>query len=130
MNKFDLFQEPIPMFNLRGRNTVASISGTIVSIFIIVTLVIYTTIKFIQLESRANPNISSYIEEGVIFGRESEINFADSNFMLAWTIEGYIDRETKLDSRYVKGFARLYNRKNGVYSETLVDYHECSIQEL
>ena len=53
------------MFNLGGRHKIASVSGTIVSVFITFLLIVYTCIKFIQLETRANPLISSYIEEGV-----------------------------------------------------------------
>lgn len=40
------------MFNLKGRSKVASVSGTICSTFIIVTMLMYTTVKFIQLEGR------------------------------------------------------------------------------
>ena len=105
-------------------------SGTIASAFIIIIMIMYSSVKFIQLEQRANPNISSYIEEGVNVGKEQGVNFADINFRFAFTIEGFLDKETKIDSRYVKGLARLYGRKDGKRVETLLDFHECSIEEL
>ena len=118
------------MFNLRGRKKVASLSGTIVSIIMTFILIMYSAVKFIQLNERSNPNISSYIEEGAIQGKNEGINFADVDFKFAFSVEGYIDKEAKFDSRYVKGIARMFDRNDEKVSEILLQYHECSLQEL
>ena len=45
-------------------------------------------------------------------------------------MEGFVDREPKDDTRYVKWLARLMWKRNGVEGETIVDYHHCTTEEL
>ena len=88
----DLFKEPVPNFNIKGRDKVASLSGTIFSLFVITTMILYATVKFLQLKDRDNPNIASFIEEGVNTDREHGLNLSELNFMFAWSVEGFIDK--------------------------------------
>lgn len=50
--------------------------------------------------------------------------------MFAWTVEGFLDKKTKFDPRYVKGFARMTGLKHGERFENLLEYHECTTEEL
>ena len=45
-------------------------------------------------------------------------------------MEGFLDKEPKEDPRYVKGLARLWWKRNSVFGETIVPYHNCSTEEL
>lgn len=53
------------------------------------------------------------------------LNFSDTNIHFAFSVEGYLDKERKFDSRYVKYFVRLYGEKDGKSHEKVVSYHEC-----
>lgn len=48
------------------------------------------------------------------------------NLPFAFTIEGYIDKETKDDTRYVKSFARSFRRTKGIEYETIISTRECT----
>ena len=45
---------------------------------------------------------------------------------MAFSIEGYLDDERKADSRYVKYIVRMLGKKDGVFYEDVLPYHECS----
>ena len=61
---FDIFGKPLPMFNIKGKESVHTILGGVASICIFGVVVLYAVAKFAQLESRSNPTVSSYIEQG------------------------------------------------------------------
>ena len=46
MDKIDLFKQPLPGFNIRGRTNVSSIPGGIVSLFMLLILLFYAALKF------------------------------------------------------------------------------------
>ena len=48
----------------------------------------------------------------------------------AWTIEGYDDKQVKNDPHYVKILMRMAGRKNGVIYDKILDYHECTQEDL
>ena len=106
-NKHDLFKQPLPHFNIRGRDNVPSLWGVLASVLIMAIVTVYSLSKFIQMMSRHNPNIASWIEHGAI-DQDVVINFRDAPMRIAFGIHGYIDHELKDDERYVKIFARLF----------------------
>ena len=55
---------------------------------------------------------------------------SEINYKFAFTVEGFIDKEPKFDSRYVKTIARLYFHKDGVAGEKLLKTHKCTRAEL
>jgi len=61
---------------MRGRTTVASWPGGIISFAIFFVILLYGTIKLIHLLSRYNPNLSAYTELNV-YDSEEVINFQE-----------------------------------------------------
>ena len=57
----DGFSQQLPGFNLKGRTQVTSVVGGTLTFLILLTTIAYANIKFIQLETGKNPNISSYM---------------------------------------------------------------------
>ena len=113
---------------MRGREAVPTICGAIVTFTIIIITILYATIKFVQLMSRANPLVSSFLKESV-FDSNHQINFRDSNIRFAFGVEGFLDKELKEDPRYVKGFARIAGKKDGKNYERMIPYQKCSEED-
>ena len=78
-------------------------------IFTIVLL--YGITKFIDLESKNNPNVSFYIKEGHF--ESEQINLNEKNFRIAFAIEGYFTKDLKYDHRYVKWIFRIRSTEDG-----------------
>ena len=78
-------------------------------IFTIVLL--YGITKFIDLESKNNPNVSFYIKEGHF--ESEQINLNEKNFRIAFAIEGYFTKDLKYDPRYVKWIFRIRSTEDG-----------------
>ena len=74
--------------------------------------------------SRANPYLSSFLKQSV-FKSDNVLNFRDNNIRFAFAIEGHLDKELKDDSRFVKGFARLWGFKEGKAYQKLFPYRRC-----
>lgn len=62
MRMFDMFGQPLPTFNVRGEEFLKTKFGAFVTMLLITSIMIYGMLKFIQMESRANANISEYVE--------------------------------------------------------------------
>ena len=86
----DIFKKPLPMFNLHGQRAVASMCGACATIVIMAVILLYATHKFIWLMSRENPQISSFLKQGVMDSSNS-VNFRDKNIKFAFGIEGFLD---------------------------------------
>ena len=56
----DSFGLHLPNFNLKGSEKVGSVLGGIFSLAINLVVLMYGTLKFLQLIEKHNPNISSY----------------------------------------------------------------------
>ena len=125
LDKIDLFQRTIPSFNMRGRTSIASWVGSLLSLLIFCIILIYAALKMVQLLSRANPNVSSYIEQN-FFDSSDVINFKEKGIRFAFGIEGFLDKELKQDERYVKKIMRLVGKKDGLPYERIMPYHKCT----
>ena len=73
--------------------------------------------------------MASFVESGAL-DASNAFNFHDNDFNFAFAVEGFLDSETKEDSRYVKWLARLLWKHNGVAGETIVPYHYCTAEDL
>ena len=111
----DLFAEPVPNFNIRGKTKVSSVLGSILSAILLLIVLFYGANKFTFLLERRNPTISSYAERGAVT-KNDKINLRDENLRFAFGIEGFLDNELKADPRYVKWYVRAVNRLDGVES--------------
>ena len=123
----DLFQRQLPGFNVRGRSTIPSLAGVICSFLIMLVTLLYAGLKFDQMISRENPQISSYIERNVI-PPDEEFHFAENGFF-AFGVEGYVDGLPRDDPRYVKMFLRLVGRADGKTYEHLLSYRKCHSED-
>ena len=129
LDAIDCFKKPMPTFNMRGRESIPSYAGCLLSFAIACIMVVYASIKFSHLMTKHNPQISTFTVEGAI-DPEDKFNFRDNGLKFAFGIEGFIDQELKEDSRYVKYFARLYGFKDGVTYEKFIPVHHCTSEEL
>ena len=60
--EIDTFGADLPPFNLRGETQVYTITGGIVTFIITVIMLLYSTVKFIQLATKDNPSVSEFTE--------------------------------------------------------------------
>ena len=115
----------MPTFNFKGRTTVASWPGGIFSFAIVMVMMLYGAIKLVQLLSKTNPNISSYVEQNY-FDSSEVIDMKDKKIRFAFGMEGFLDKELKNDPRYVKNLVRMWGKKEGVAYEKLIPFHRCT----
>ena len=72
--------------------------------------------------------MSTYLKEDVHF--ENEVyNLNEADFRIAFAMEGFAERDLKIDSRYVKYIVRMYGKKNNVPYEHILPYHECTDED-
>ena len=114
---------------MRGRTTIPTITGGILTFLIFTLMMVYSLTKLLQLLQRHNPQVASFLEGGVL-DSSLVFNFRDREWRFAFAIEGFLDKEPKEDPRYVKGLARLMWKREGVDGETVIPYHNCSPEEL
>ena len=110
--RLDLFQQPLPGFNVRGHSTIPSLAGVICSLLIMLVTLLYAGLKFNHLITRHNPQITTYVERNAIPPNE-EFRFLNNGFFFAFGVEGYIDGLPRDDPQYVKMFLRLFGRHDG-----------------
>ena len=60
--KFDLFQKPLPTFNIRGNDSVPSVAGGCMSFVAMSILLVYGLMKMQTLLLRDSPNVSSRVD--------------------------------------------------------------------
>ena len=124
----DLYAEPVPSFNLKGITSFPTLAGGLVSIIIIIIMIMYGSFKLMHFLLRSNPIIGEYVELDAI-DSEQKFDLRALNLPFAFTVEGYLDNETKDDPRYVKSFARMMTTHDGVESETPIGIHQCTDED-
>ena len=78
--------------------------------------------------SRANPQVASFLKYNV-FDSTNVVNFRDNDIRSAFGIEGYWDKTSKDDPRYVKSMVRFKGNKDGKGYEKIFDYHKCTAED-
>lgn len=124
----DIFQKPLPTFNIRGRRHISTTLGCTLSFITFCILFTYASVKWIQLLNRHNPAVSSFLKRGV-FDSGYIFNFESYNIRFAFGVEGFFDKQTKDDPRYVKGLARFWGYKEGRSYERIYPYHKCTAED-
>ena len=61
LSHLDLFKQPLPQFNLKGQDSISTRVGGFCSLFLLGIILLYSTVKFNQLRTLANPIISTYV---------------------------------------------------------------------
>ena len=107
-----MFGQTLPMFNIKGKSVITTISGGIITVIIYLIMITYSTIKFVQLSQKHNPNVSQYTEKN-FFDSSERVNLNEINFRLAFSVEGYHTRQMKDDEQFVKYLVRIYGKKDG-----------------
>ena len=128
LKKLDLFGVQLPNFNLRGRETIRTSSGGVMSLGIATITFLFAAVKMVHLTSRFNPNVSYYIENDY-FTDEFKFNFGREQFMLAFAVEDYFTLELKADTRYVKYFAQYGNFTNNVPTYKELPIYPCQEED-
>ena len=128
MKNLDLFQVPLPTFNLKAEESIKTSCGAAASMIIFVTLLLYGTIKTIQLIDKQNPSIAKY-EQEVDFKQGDLFDFKSTNAKFAVSFQGFRDKNHKDDPRFVKWFVRLYGKKDGEYFEQHLPFHICTNED-
>ena len=126
--KLDLFQKPLPGFNVRGRSTIPSLAGVVCSISIMMLTFLYAGLKFTHLITKHNPNIATYVERNVIPPFE-EFRFTDNGFFFAFGVEGYLNGLPRDDPQYVKMLLRLLGRFDGKDYEYILPFRKCQKED-
>ena len=55
LERIDVFGQPLPSFNLNGAARVHTMTGGLLSFFIMIVFMTYGTLKFVQLVDKHNP---------------------------------------------------------------------------
>ena len=128
MRRFDLFGQHVPAFNIKGKEVVQTNSGAACSMILVAVVVLYALVKFIHLESKHNPNVTTNVEDWQ-FNVDDPINLNQIGFRMAFAFEGYRKNDLKNDPRFVKWIFRLYGKKDNVEFERILPYHECTEED-
>ena len=88
MRMFDMFGQPLPTFNVRGEEFLKTKFGAFVTMLLLTSIIMYGMLKFIQMESRANANISEY-EERQTFDQNNPINQNQIGFRMAFAMRSF-----------------------------------------
>ena len=115
--------------NLNGDEEVKTVLGGLFSLFVIIILVFYGSLKFSQMVTRAQPQVNDTILPSHLENSET-LNLNEINFKFAFTINNFQTGVTKDDPHYVKWIARLWIKKDGVESERILKHHVCTENEL
>ena len=57
-----MFGQKIPAFNLKGKDTVYTLAGAVMSLLIFIVFAMFAAIKLIHLVRRYNPNVTQLLE--------------------------------------------------------------------
>ncbi len=102
-----------------------TITGGIISFAVFTIFFIYGSLKLTHLIDKYNPQISE-IEEKSYYDQTDKLSLSDINFKFAVAVEGYIDKELKIDPRYVKFMARIVTVREAKNYETILPFDYCT----
>ena len=111
LERMDAFGMPLPSFNLRGKEFIRTRLGGVCTLLILAIVLLYASVKFMHLQTRHNPTMSSYF-------KDTDPNFSvDLNsldFRIAFAVEDFLlPKKLKNSPKYVKWLFRLFGRKDG-----------------
>ena len=125
--KFDLFGQPTPTFNLNRKNKITSQIGVFVSLILITMVILFMSVKGVLLVQRNNPLITQ-AEIPSFFDSEFKFNLYDNNYRIAFGVQSYFTKDSKDDPNFVRWTANLVKEVDGKRSEKQIKFHKC-VQE-
>ena len=128
MRDMDGFGKEIPSFNLRGENRVNSVCGGVVTTVILTLVLIYASMKAIDLVEKRNPTTSQGTIEDE-FSQAYVLNFNEVNHRFAFSVESGLNPIGKNASQYVKWMVRILGIADGKVYEKVLPYHKCTEDE-
>ena len=128
VERIDGFGRSLPAFNLKGSSTVHTMTGGLFTFLVCIVLMVYSTIKLLQLVDKHNPNVSE-VKELDFYNFEEILNLKEIGFKIAFSVEGYHSRDMKNDPRYVKYLVRTFGIKDGEQFEVILPYHKCTDED-
>ena len=128
MSSLDTFGKDIPSFNIKGETKISTVCGGVLTAIIWICTISYASVKFAKLITHANPQITEVIEKNYYKGEDS-VDLSAINFRMAFTVESYIDKQMKKDSRYIKWFIRQKSIVGGEDVENILEFHPCTEED-
>ena len=125
LSKFDIFGRPLPAFNIKGRTSVHTMLGGLCTLVVFFVMILYTSLKVLHLQGKENPNISTFVRENALTS-EYQFEPLKNDFRIAFSVEGFRDKQLKNDPRYVKWIVRLYGKRDDVEYERILSHHLCT----
>ena len=63
--QIDMYAAPVPRFNIEGRESIMTCTGTVLTIGVILLTLVFAIVKFQQLMNERSPAmVNEYVEEG------------------------------------------------------------------
>ena len=125
MKRYDMFGRSVPSFNIKGDETLKTNLGAALTMILLAIVLLYSSVKFIELESRNNPNISSYYE-AYLPTKEDAISLNNLNVRFAISFENYRTKDFKHDTRYVRWIFRIFGHAGGEKYEKILPHRNCT----
>jgi hypothetical protein len=95
IDSFDFFGVPIPGLNFESRSSIGTWVGVLVTICLFTTQLLYTGLRFTQLITKHNPQITVAEETGVFLDEKHGLDVSNHNFTLAFGVSDYLTNEPK-----------------------------------
>ncbi len=105
-----------------------TITKGILTAMLIVVFTLYAVLKLTHLLDKKNPLIAE-TKETNFYDFNTRINMNEIGFKMAFSVEGFLDSKIKDDPRYVRLFARMYYKTEGVKSQQVLSLHKCTQQD-
>ena len=83
LKSMDLFSEPVPGFNIRGKASLQTSAGGLISMGIFCVILAYSAHKLQQLLKRKNPMISTNVDSDA-FTKGELLNLNENEFAMAF----------------------------------------------
>ena len=129
LKTLDLFSTPLPGFNIKGKESVPTFAGGLLSLVIIYISLMFAALKMLHLWSRHNPQVNTFVEKDA-FGTEDVFYPAKEGFMLAFTLQDYFSKQSKYDPKYLKWFAKYTIYKpDGTSQAREIPTHICTNED-
>ena len=132
MDEFDLYATQLPKFNFEGRKKIGSPVGIILSGIVFTLVFTVSLIKFTDMVSNRNPNISEMQEYNVFMNNETAMEVANKNFTIAFQVSDYTSQKALDDPAMVRWYVQFVERNGNDFDNELIQVvgtHICTQED-